>query len=117
VIPEGGSVSEEIFTIDANTWEAQVSQSRGFVLVYFWAPRCGHCTRYAPIFEELAKEYVGKMTFAKLNCDENPDVANRCEIRGTPTLVVYRDGQKIDSIVGGIPKVQLQAKLDSLLKE
>jgi thioredoxin-like negative regulator of GroEL len=56
------------------------------------------------------------MVFAKLNCDENADVASRCEIKGTPTLVIYRDGQKIESIVGGIPKIELQAKLDSLLK-
>ena len=109
-------MSEEIVTITSTTWEAQVSQSRGIFVVYFWAPRCGHCTRYAPTFEELAKEYAGKITFAKLNCDENPDVANRCEIRGTPTLVIYRNGEKIDSIVGGTPKVQLQARLDNLLK-
>lgn len=109
-------MSEDFLTITGSTWDAQVSQSHGIVLVYFWAPWCGHCTRYAPIFEELAKEYKGKMAFAKLNCDENPDVASRCEVRGTPTLVIYRDGEKIDSIVGGIPKVQLQAKLDSLLK-
>jgi len=109
-------MSEEIITINGNTWEGQVSHSRGIVLVYFWAPWCGHCTRYAPTFEELAREYAGKITFAKLNCDENPDVASKCQIKGTPTLMIYRDGEQIDSIIGGIPKVQLQAKLDSLLK-
>jgi thioredoxin len=109
-------MSEEIITINGNTWEGQVSHSRGIVLVYFWAPWCGHCTRYAPIFEELAKEYAEKMTFAKLNCDENPDVASKCQIKGTPTLMIYRDGEQIDSIIGAIPKVQLQAKLDSLFK-
>jgi len=103
--------------ITSETWEAQVSRSRGIVLVYFWAPWCGHCTRYAPTFDELAKEYAGKMTFAKLNCDENPDVASKCQVRGTPTIVIYRDGRQLDSILGGIPKVQLKARLDSILRE
>ena len=109
-------MAEDILTINSTTWEAQVSQSQGIVLVYFWAPWCGHCTRYAPTFEDLAREYAGKMIFAKLNCDENSDVASRCQIRGTPTILIYRDGKQIDSILGGFPKVQLQAKLDSLLK-
>lgn len=108
---------EENMAITSETWEAQVSRSRGIVLVYFWSPWCGHCTRYAPTFDELAKEYAGKMTFAKLNCDENPDVASKCQVRGTPTIVIYRDGRQLDSILGGIPKVQLKARLDSILRE
>ena len=110
-------MSEGILTLTGSTWEAQVTQSRGFLLVYFWATWCGHCTRYAPTYEEVAKEYADKVSVAKLNCRENPDVASECRIKATPTLVIYRNGEQIESIVGGIPKVQLQAKLDSLLKD
>jgi thioredoxin 1 len=108
-------MSDEIVTITSDSWERDVGHSHGIVMVYFWSTWCGHCKRYAPVFDELAKEYAGKIQFAKLNCDENADVANKCQVRGTPTMIVYRDGKQVESILGGIPKEQVQEKLDKLL--
>ncbi len=107
---------EEIVTITGDTWRREVSDSPGIIVVYFWASWCGHCKMYAPVFEELAQQYAGKIRFAKLNCDENADVANKCQVRGTPTMLIYKNGEQVDSIVGGIPKEQVQEKLDKLLK-
>ncbi len=109
-------MTEDLVTITGDTWEREVSRSTGLVLVYFWATWCGHCKRYAPVFEELAKEYAGKIKFAKLNCDENAELATKCQVRGTPTMIIYRDGEPVDNILGGIPKEEVQQRLDKLLK-
>ena len=69
----------------------------------------------APTVEELAKEYSGQIKVAKLNTDENPDIASKYKIMGIPTIMFFRAGQKIDQVVGAVPKPQLKAKLDSLL--
>jgi thioredoxin 1 len=111
-----GFMSEKIVTITSDTWGKEVSASPGIVLIYFWATWCGHCKMYAPVFEALAQEYAGKIRFAKLNCDENADVANKCQVRGTPTMLIYKNGKQVDSIIGGIPKEQVQERLDKLLK-
>ncbi len=69
----------------------------------------------APTIEELAKEYAGKLKVGKLNTDENPDVASRYKIMGIPTVMFFKDGQKVDQVVGAVPKPQLKSKIDSLL--
>jgi thioredoxin 1 len=69
----------------------------------------------APTVEDLAKEYSGKIKVTKLNTDENPDIASRYKIMGIPTLMFFKNGEKIDQIVGAVPKPQLKAKIDSLL--
>lgn len=108
-------MSEHIITITHANWDQSISQAQGVVVVYFWAPWCGHCKMFAPTFDELAKEYEGKVAFAKVNCDENAGVATRCQIMGTPTLLIYRNGELVERIVGGLPKPQIAEKLDSLL--
>ncbi len=108
-------MSDHITAVTNETWDQEVSQSQGAVLVYFWAPWCGHCKMFAPVFDELAQEYTGKLKFVKVNCDENAGVASRCQIMGTPTLLFYKNGEAVDRVIGGLPKPQIVEKLDALL--
>ena len=108
-------MSEGVLEVTTDKWESEVLKASGLVMIDFWAVWCGPCRIIAPAVEELSKEYTGKVKFLKLNTDENPDIASRYKILGIPTLMFFRDGQKIDQIVGAIPKPQLKAKIDSLL--
>lgn len=101
--------------INSESWQKEVLEEEGHVLVDFWASWCGPCMMIAPIIEEMAKEYAGKLKVVKLNTDENPDIASRYKIMGIPTLIFFKGGKIIDQIVGAAPKTQLKAKIDSLI--
>jgi len=85
-------------------------------LIDCWAPWCGPCVVIAPIVEELAKEYVGKALFGKLNVDENPRTAERFQIFGIPTLLIIKNGKEVDRIVGLVPKDNIKARLKKHLE-
>ena len=108
-------MSEGITNVTTSSWEKEVLQAPGLIMVDFWAAWCGPCRMVAPIIEELAKEYAGRAKFVKVNTDENPDLASRYNIRGIPTLMFFKDGKSVDTIVGAVSKDHLKAKLDSLL--
>ncbi|HYA26987.1 MAG TPA: thioredoxin [Thermodesulfovibrionales bacterium] len=108
-------MAEGIVEVTTSTWDTEVVQGSGLVMVDFWAVWCGPCRMIAPTVEEIAKEYAGKVKVAKLNTDENPDIASRYKIMGIPTIMFFKDGQKVDQIVGAVPKPQLRAKIDSIL--
>lgn len=108
-------MSEGICEVSTAAWEKEVEKTSGLVMIDFWAVWCGPCRIIAPIVEELSKEYAGKVKIMKLNTDENPEIASRYKILGIPTLMFFKDGQKVDQIVGAVSKPQLKAKLDSLL--
>jgi thioredoxin 1 len=108
-------MAEGIVELTNANWDAEVTNYKGTVMVDFWAVWCGPCRMIAPTVEELAKEYAGKAKVGKLNTDENPDVASKFKIMGIPTVIFFKDGQKIDQIVGAVPKAQLKSKLDSLI--
>ena len=97
------------------TFEAEVLKSALPVLVDFWAPWCGPCRSVAPIVEELAGEYAGKVKFAKVNTDENGPLANRLAIRGIPALLFYKDGKEANRVIGYAPKAELKKHLDTLV--
>lgn len=78
------------------------------VVVDFWAEWCMPCRMIAPIVEQLAKEYAGKVVFAKLNTDENPAIAGRYGITGIPTLIFFKNGRPVDKVVGALPKAELK---------
>ena len=98
-----------------STWNKEVLQDKRLVMIDFWAVWCGPCRMIAPTVEELAKEYAGKMKVAKLNTDENPDIASKYKIMGIPTIMFFKGGQRVDQVVGAVPKNQLKSKIDSLL--
>ena len=107
-------MTHPIVVTDAS-FEDDVIKSETPVLVDFWAEWCGPCKMVAPIVEELADEYDGTVTFAKLDVDSNPKTATGYGIRGIPTLLIFSDGQPVDQIVGAVPKAVLKKRLDEAL--
>jgi thioredoxin 1 len=85
------------------------------VLVDFWAPWCGPCRMVAPVVDEIAQQYDGKVKVVKLNTDENPQVASQYGIRSIPTLMIFKGGQRVDMVVGAVPKTTLANTLEKYL--
>ncbi len=100
---------------DAN-FDEEVIKSDIPVLVDFWAVWCGPCKMIAPFVEELAIEYQGKVKVGKLDVDNNPDVSVKYGIRSIPTLLIFRDGEIVDQIIGSVPKQAIAQKLDAQLQ-
>lgn len=103
--------------VDEASWDAQVTKASGLVLVDFWAVWCGPCQMVAPIIDELAVEYAGKVKVMKLNTDENPEIAGRYQVMSIPTILIFKNGQPVERLVGAMPKRKFKEVLDSLLAE
>ena len=97
------------------SFEAEVLKASLPALVDFWAPWCGPCRMVAPIVEDLAKAYDGRLVVAKINTDENVQVAGGLGIMGIPTLILFKDGQEVDRVVGYAPRHVLEEKLKAVL--
>ena len=85
------------------------------MVVDFWAAWCGPCRMVAPIIEQLAKEYAGRVAFGKLNVDENPLTSGEFEVQSIPTLLIFRNGEAVDGIVGAVPKYQIETRIKAHL--
>ncbi|MBI4234248.1 MAG: thioredoxin [Chloroflexi bacterium] len=109
-------MAKPIEVTDAN-FEAEVLKAEVPVLVDFWAEWCQPCKFIAPIVEELAKEYDGKVKFAKLDVDVNSKLAADYGIRGIPTLLIFRGGKPVDQVVGAVPKGALKRRLEGVLSK
>ena len=98
-----------------SSFKADVLESNVPVLVDFWAPWCGPCRMVAPVVDEIAEQYSGKVKVVKLNTDENPQVASQYGIRSIPTLMIFKGGQRVDMVVGAVPKTTLANTLEKYL--
>lgn len=101
--------------VSTQTFEEQVLKASQPVLVDFWAPWCAPCRFLSPIVEELAGEYEGKVTFVKLNTDNDPGIAQRYNIFSIPTLILFKDGKPVKELVGLRPKRDLKNSLEEVL--
>jgi thioredoxin 1 len=108
-------MADGILTLSTNTFDEAVVSSDIPVIVDFWAEWCGPCKMIAPILAEVAAEQAGKVAVAKLNVDENPEVAMRYNVMSIPTLLVFKDGQAAKRIVGAKPKHALLQELSEFL--
>jgi thioredoxin 1 len=112
--PAASAVAEPIHVTD-ESFEKDVLNADLPVMVDFWAPWCGPCRMVAPIVEELAEKYAGRAVMAKINTDENVQIAGRLGIMGIPTLILFKDGQEVDRVVGFAPGKALEQKLQAVL--
>ncbi|MFZ4535730.1 thioredoxin TrxA [Propionivibrio sp.] len=108
-------MSEHIHYVTDNTFAAEVLQSQQPVLVDYWAEWCGPCKMIAPILDEIAKEYAGRLKVAKLNIDDNQNTPASYGVRGIPTLMLFKNGNVEDTKVGALSKSQLTAFIDKNL--
>ncbi len=108
-------MSEHIKHVSDATFDKEVLQSATPVLVDYWAEWCGPCKMIAPVLEDVAKEYAGRLTVAKLDIDANPGITSQFGIRGIPTLILFKGGKPHAQKVGALSKSQLTAFVDSNL--
>lgn len=97
------------------SFDQEVLRSELPVLIDFWAPWCGPCKQIAPVVEQLASEYDGKLKVFKMNVDDNPQTPSRYGVRGIPNLILFKDGTVADQIIGAVPKAQLVKAIDRAL--
>jgi thioredoxin 1 len=107
--------TDNVQTFTDGNFDETVLKSGGPVLVDFWAPWCGPCKRIAPTIDALASEYDGKVTIGKLNVDDNPNVAFKYQVRGIPTLLLFKGGQVVESVVGLAQKDDLKKVIDKYI--
>lgn len=108
-------MSHSIISLSEATFDNTINESTKPVLVDFWAEWCGPCKMVAPILEEIAQEYGDKIIIAKLNVEQNPNIAPKFGIRGIPTLLIFKNGEVVATQVGALSKAQLKAFIDPQL--
>lgn len=107
--------AEGILELSDSVFESEVINSDKPVLVDFWAPWCGPCKALAPVIDEISKDNEGKVKVGKVNVDENPEISMKFGIRSIPTLIVFKDGDVLEQVIGAVPKSEIQKAIDKAL--
>ncbi|XP_076883161.1 uncharacterized protein LOC143531840 [Bidens hawaiensis] len=102
----------QVLPVTDATWQSLVLESSLPVMVEFWAPWCGPCRMIHPVIDELAKEYTGKLNCYKVNTDESPAIASRYGIKSIPTVIIFKDGERKDAVIGAVPKSTLSTCIE-----
>ncbi|KAK7293795.1 hypothetical protein RJT34_16669 [Clitoria ternatea] len=103
---------DEVLVVTDSSWDNLVIGSETPVLVEFWAPWCGPCRMIAPVIDELAKQYAGRIACYKVNTDDCPNIATKYGIRSIPTVLFFKNGEKKESVIGAVPKSTLSATVE-----
>ena len=106
-----------VLKLTDDDFEAKIERNSGVALVDFWAEWCAPCRAFAPVLEEIAAEYAGRVIVAKLNVDEGKSMAEKYEIRAIPTSIIFRDGKEVERFVGVTKKDRLKERLDAALSQ
>ncbi len=107
--------NENVLEINGEAFDKEIVNQDKPALVDFWAPWCGPCRMVAPVVEELAEEYEGKIVITKVNVDENPKTASQYGIMSIPSLIIFKGGSPVSNLVGFRPKADLKRSLDEVL--
>src|SRR5512134_2476329 len=109
--------SQHIVHVTDSTFTSEIEQAKGLALVDFWAVWCGPCQAIAPVVEQLAEQYAGKLNVAKLDTDSNQNTAVRFNVRSIPTIMFFKDGRHVDTVIGADPRIRtiLEGKIQQHL--
>ncbi|KAL3652546.1 hypothetical protein CASFOL_002227 [Castilleja foliolosa] len=115
IVCEAQETTVEVPAVTDSTWQSLVLESDSPVLVEFWAPWCGPCRMIHPVVDKLAKQYAGKLQCYKVNTDESPSVATQYGIRSIPTVIIFKNGEKKDAVIGAVPESTLTTCIEKFL--
>jgi thioredoxin 1 len=115
MLEENAIMAGRIVTLSDSTFDEEIKGSTEPVLVDFWAEWCGPCKMIAPTLEEMAQDFAGRLKIAKLNVDDSPDIARRFEVMSIPTLILFKDGEPVQRLIGAKGKGQLVQEIDPFL--
>ena len=105
----------EVLEVNENNFEAEIKNAGKAALIDFWAPWCGPCKMMHPIIEDLAGEFEGRAVIARCNVDENPVLASQFGVTAIPTLVLFKGGEQVETLIGVTPPEELKNRLESVL--